>query len=391
MAYFNQDWEKIGRSIQDIVDDAVNSQDYTKLNQNIRNTVERVVDAGADAVKRAADNAAYRRNSRIVEEKKDLSVLYGNPNGKLTAGILKIVGGGFLAALVLAGSIVSLALEFAMGISAGAMGGVLALGGIAGGTGLIASGIQNVNRVNRFKKYRKTLGQKTYCTLEKLAKSVGKSVSFVRRELGQMIDSGLFLEGHLDKEGTSLITSDETFRYYEQSRLQLEQRQQEEKKKLAEAKKEVPSQVREVLDRGNAFITEIRRCNDLIPGEEISSKIDRMEIIVRKIFERARTNPEIVPDLKKMMDYYLPMTVKLLNAYADMDAQPVQGQTIQNSKREIESTLDTLNLAFEKLLDDLFAETALDISSDISVLQTLLSQEGLAEDELSRMKKNRTT
>ena len=100
MAYFNQDWEKLGRNIQDIVDEAVNSSDYSKLNQNIRKTVERVVDAGADAVKRAADNAAYRKNSQIVEEKKDLSVLYGNPNGKLTAGILKIVGGGVLAALV---------------------------------------------------------------------------------------------------------------------------------------------------------------------------------------------------------------------------------------------------------------------------------------------------
>ena len=388
MAYFNQDWEKLGRNIQDIVDDAVNSSDYSKLNQNIRATVERVVDAGTDAVKRAADNAAYRKNNRIVEQRKDLSLLYGNPNKKLIAGIAKIVGGGLLAALVLAGSIVSLVLEFAMGISAGAFGGVLALGGIAGGTGLIASGVRNVNWVSRFKKYRKTLGQKTYCTLEKLSRAVGKSVGFVRKEVAQMIDRGLFLEGHLDQEGTSLITSHETFGYYEQSRLALEQRQEAEKKEEMR-KKEIPSQVQEVLDRGNAFIAEIRRCNDLIPGEEISAKIDRMENIVRRIFDRAGTNPEIVPDLKKMMDYYLPMTVKLLNAYADMDAQPVQGETIRASMREIEGTLDTLNLAFEKLLDDLFADTALDISSDISVLQTLLAQEGLTEDEFSRMNKKK--
>ena len=80
------------------------------------------------------------------------------------------------------------------------------------------------------------------------------------------------------------------------------------------------------------------------------------------------------------MDYYLPMTVKLLTAYADMDAQPIQGQNIQASKREIEETLDTLNMAFENLLDDLFRDTALDVSSDITVLQTLLAQEGLTDD-----------
>ena len=86
------------------------------------------------------------------------------------------------------------------------------------------------------------------------------------------------------------------------------------------------------------------------------------------------------------MDYYLPMTVKLLNAYADMDAQPIQGENIQNAKREIEQSLDTLNQAYEKLFDSVFMETALDVSSDISVLHTMLAQEGLTEDELTKMR-----
>ena len=80
------------------------------------------------------------------------------------------------------------------------------------------------------------------------------------------------------------------------------------------------------------------------------------------------------------------MKLRRLNAYADMDAQPVQGETIQNSKREIEETLDTLNLAFEKLLDELFQDTALDVSSDITVLKTLLAQEGLTEDEFTKLR-----
>ena len=196
-----------------------------------------------------------------------------------------------------------------------------------------------------------------------------------------MIRQGFFREGHLDKEKTRLITSNETFREFEHNRLLLEQRQKAE----AEAKQRrqassLSPQVQELLDKGEAFLTEIRRCNDAIPGIEISQKISRMEEIVEKIFDRVEKDPGIVPDLKKLMNYYLPMTVKLLNAYAEMDAQPVQGETILASKREIEGTLDTLNLAYEKLLDELFADTALDVSSDISVLQTLLAQEGLTGD-----------
>mgnify|MGYP002773389091 FL=1 len=202
-----------------------------------------------------------------------------------------------------------------------------------------------------------------------------------------MIDEGLFLEGHLDKEENNLITSDETYQHYEASRLELEARQKAQAEKQAEqARSAVSPKVQEVLDRGNAYLREIRRCNDEIPGEEISAKISRMESIVRKIFERAEAHPEIIPDLKKLMDYYLPMTIKLLNAYADMDRQPIQGETIQASKKEIDATLDTLNLAFEKLLDSVFQDTAMDVSSDISVLQTLLAQEGLTGDDFSKNK-----
>ena len=81
------------------------------------------------------------------------------------------------------------------------------------------------------------------------------------------------------------------------------------------------------------------------------------------------------------------MTVKLLDAYEEMDQQPVQGENIQASKKEIEDTLDTLNQAFEKLLDSAFQDTAWDVSSDISVLHTLLAQEGLTDDDFCKNEK----
>ena len=297
-------------------------------------------------------------------------------------GLAKTIGGGLLAFMTLGLSIAATALEFVFGVGGGGIGGWLALGSMAAGGGLVASGVKNLNQVSRFKAYRKALGDKTHCALKKLARAVGKSEKFVRKEVLTMIGGGLFPEGHLDNEETMLIISDETYRLFETSRLQLEQRQrQAEQMQPKQPEKAPDSRVREVLDRGEAFIREIRRCNDRIPGQEISAKIDRMELIVDRIFDRAETNPEIIPDLKKMMDYYLPMTVKLLNAYADMDAQPHQGENIRNAKAEIEQSLDTLNQAFEKLLDDLFADTALDVSSDISVLQTLLAQEGLTDHQ----------
>ena len=398
MAHSNQNWDELGRNIQDIVDRAVNSQDYQKLNQTIRQAVDQAVDKGGQAVRRAAvkternvQRVTTYRDMRTtpVPEKKNLPVLYRSTNGVLVKGIVKIAGGSLLTGLSLLVFLSGLVVE-AMSSGSGylAMPSMLAVIGASCGGGLIGGGVVNVKRISRFKTYCKTLGENTHCPLEKLARMVGKSVKFVRKDLRYMIRKGYFLQGHLDREETSLITSDETYNHYRQSLLQYEERKKLEAANL-QAQKEAAHtpEVQAVLDKGEAFLAQIRKCNDAIPGKEISDKISRMELIVRRIFQRVDAAPEVVQDLKKMMDYYLPMTVKLLNAYAEMDAQPVQGETILSSKREIEGTLDTLNLAFEKLLDELFEDTALDVSSDISVLQTLLAQEGLTEDGLAKMKK----
>ena len=405
------DWDDLGRSIQEAVDKAIGSRNFEKLNQTISDLAGRAADAGAEAVRRGVENASRAKyDFKIAKpnppqpkpQKVQLPNVYAKTGGLTAWAVVRTSVGGIVAAIllfVLLTRLLALAIWGAplLGIGSAVMAAVF-----VGFTGLMGSGISDLRKLGRFNSYRRALGANTQIALEKLARSVGKPEKFVRREVKRMIGRGLFLEGHLNKEETFLLTTNETYRNFERSRLELEERkrQEAEEQKLLAAREAArleqkaasarDAQVQEVLDRGNAFIAQIRSCNDAIPGEEISGKISRMELIVQKIFQRAEQHPEIVPDLKKLMDYYLPMTVKLLTAYADMDAQPVQGETIQASKREIEDTLDTLNLAFEKLLDSVFKDTALDVSSDISVLNTLLAREGLAEDDLSKLQKQKT-
>lgn len=364
-----QSWDDLGRRIQYEVDRAVNSQDFQNMAKNIRQVVDAAAGMGTEAVRRATQTAQTKAVS--------VQNLYGKTGGKVIGGILKTVFGGLFTLSSAIVAIVMLCTQTWLGVQIS--GGVLLPSAF-----LLTSGVRNLTAVSRFRAYKKLLGQKTQCALDKLARAVGKDVAFVRKDVQKMIGRGYFLEGHLDHEQKHLIISDDTYRQFEQARLQLEAAQ---KQRATEAANAPDPRIKEVLDKGSAFIAQIRKCNDDIPGEIVSEKIDNIELLVRKIFDRARSNTEIIPDLKKLMDYYLPMTVKLLTAYADMDAQPVQGENIQSSKREIEATLDTLDQAFRKLLDELYQETALDISSDISVLNAMLAREGLTEDELTRMRK----
>lgn len=377
------EWDDLGHRIEDIVDNAVRSLDFHELNKTIR----QAVDMGTQAVRAAKQNYDRMNESREpLPQPKDMSIYYGSTGGATSAGVLKIVGGGILGGMSLAMWICALVFSF-LGWPNVPLLFVCGVGSMGCGIVLIDSGAKKLASVKRFKRYCKILADKNHCALERLAQATGKSVKFVRKELLGMIEEGLFLEGHLDKEQRYLITSYETYQEFEKNRLLLEERQ---KVTAQPPKPQADFQIQDILRRGNAFIAEIRRCNDIIPGEAVSAKIDRTEQVVRQIFRRAEEHPEVADDLKKLMDYYLPMTVKLLNAYADMDAQTVQGATIAASKKEIEDTLDTLNLAFEKLLDDLFKDTAMDVSSDISVLHTLLAQEGLTEDGFDKLRKETT-
>lgn len=407
----NREFDDLGNKIQDIIDRAVSSRDYQKLNQNINQTVNKAIDTGSEALRKALNEAfgqsgeytkkyenktkefeERRRRERMEQEKKEqevsrqanLSTLYRGTAGTRIKGILMTTFGGIFTGGMGVGAAVLLITGAVLepGLMAGGV--VMAAIALAGG-GVLAGGIRSLNKVNRFQKYRKALGNHTYCNFEQLSRTVGKSLKFVKKDIKAMITKGWFLEGHVDEQETCLITSDETYRQYVETQKQLEMRTKE--KAAEETKRKVSPEVEEILDRGNEYLRKIKASNDAILGEEISAKISRMELIVEKIFERAEEHPQIIPDLKHLMDYYLPMTVKLLDAYEDMDSQPVQGENICSSKKEIEDTIDTLNLAFEKLLDSVFQDTAWDVSSDISVLHTMLAREGLTENDFEKMKK----
>lgn len=136
-----------------------------------------------------------------------------------------------------------------------------------------------------------------------------------------------------------------------------------------------------------AFITECRRganemnrLNENIPGEEVSRRISELTELTGKICAHVRTNPQKLPRVKKFVNYYLPTTIKLLESYDRMGQQGVEGDNISGTMKKVEDILDTIVTAYKKLLDSMFSEEAMDISADISVMETMLAKEGLSDD-----------
>ena len=134
-------------------------------------------------------------------------------------------------------------------------------------------------------------------------------------------------------------------------------------------------------DQFGRTISQIRELNDRIADPVISAKIDQIEGITTRIFTVVRKKPERIGEIRKFMNYYLPTTLKLLDSYAMLEEQGIEGDNITASKEQISHILDTLIVSFKKQLDLLFSSQAMDISSDIEVMENMLAADGLKDSD----------
>lgn len=133
-----------------------------------------------------------------------------------------------------------------------------------------------------------------------------------------------------------------------------------------------------IIAEGKLAQQEMARLYNSIKEPAVRLKISKLMQISDKIVEDAIHDPSDVPQIKKFLSYYLPTTIKLLNAYDRMGDQGIQGENITGSMKRIEDMLDTAIAAYQKQLDSLFANQALDIETDIAVMNSMLAREGLA-------------
>lgn len=417
----NNDWEHFGEEIKQTIQDAIDTKDYSRLNQMVSDTVNHAMDCVSAGIKNGgwyrdpktgqplyrnkkntgsrsgAENQGYRPNQESkMSEMRNYSQNRPVPvTPRYLKGTSVKIGGTFLAAtgavfgltsvifliITLIGSLIT-----AFDVVSGLIIGIFAVAFISFAV-MTYVGVDMVRTVGRFRQYVSVLRDREFCDIKEIASATGRDVRKVLKDVKKMITKGWFCQGHLDEKESCLMVSEHAWNQYTALMEDMKQRkagEQAAQKKMQEEYDRLSPEVQKIVQAGDEYVRKIKAANDAIPGEVISAKISRMELLVDRIFDRVEQNPDSVNDMRRMMDYYLPTTMKLLEAYEELDAQPVQGENIISSKKEIEDTIDTLNIAFEKLLDSLFQDTAWDVSSDISVLHTMLAQEGLTEDGLKK-------
>ena len=302
--------------------------------------------------------------------------------GVLTAsfGVAEIVG------------VLTTALSMDPGFYNGGIVGMLVIGVFfAFSIWMLVSGIKRLTLGARLKAFQRIFGDREVCSVKELSErmqlSPAKTIDVARK----LIKRGYLPQGRLDDDATCLMITNDSYNLYLQAKSSYEQRQREngaiqnakERAGIGSSPSALPVKARAFIDTVNTYLEEIAALNVAIDDVGLSEQIVHIERTVGKITERVKSDPSLldsVSGLDRLDDYYLPQTIKLLTAYEELEEQPVQGENIMSSRKEIENTLNVLSTAYEKLLDVTFEDLSMDVSSDITVLHAILSQEGLTEN-----------
>lgn len=232
-------------------------------------------------------------------------------------------------------------------------------GFFAGGVAMLVAGQRMKHRSARVARYLAVMGKRSHIAVDELCAVTGKSRKKVEGDLEFMVEKGLLGAGaYLDSGRGIFFRSADAFADYAN----------------ATAKKENVTP-KEANEGYAGALRAIRSANDRIADPVLSEKIDHLETVAGKIFREVEEHPEKQQQAATFLNYYLPTTLKLLDSYAKFEEAGIEGENLSRAQERIEETMDALIKGFDKQLDDLYRNEAMDIDSDIRVMENMLRRD----------------
>ncbi len=234
------------------------------------------------------------------------------------------------------------------------------MGLTAGGLGLLLGSHWMRRRLRRYAKYQTIAGKKETVSISQFAAAADVSPRRVENDLEQMVQKGFWgKEAYLDLSRGVLVRTFEAAEDLEE-----------------QAQAEAQAAPAETAEGYSGQLRDIRHANDRIADPVISAKIDRLEELAGKIFRIVEEEPEKKAKASTFLNYYLPTTQKLLDSYADFEEAGVSGENVSQAKQRIADTMDKIVEGFERQLDQLYQSDAMDVDSDIRVMEQMLRRDG---------------
>lgn len=225
----------------------------------------------------------------------------------------------------------------------------------------------------RYRKYIQLVEKNEEASIDWISKNLKIDSNLVKKDLNKMINRGIFSQGHLLKDSRYFVINDDLYSKY----LVYE----ENEKKVLEQENVIKSneKLNAFLDKTNSDLSTLKIQRERINNIDFKTEIDSIVFSINNIMSFIKKHPEDINQLDRFSDYYLPKTIELIEKYIEIETNHNDVDFFEKSKGDIYNTISTMDDAFTKLLSNLAESNSIDVNSDIYVLNTMLSQDGLKE------------
>lgn len=237
-----------------------------------------------------------------------------------------------------------------------------------------------------YTRFLRELGHNTVIPIRDLASSVQKSEEDTIKELMYMMNKEYFKQARIVENNSLFLLDIPTFKLYKNQKNQMPNLSHEENKKIAQDAntKTNKDKAEEIIRISSKEITSINLDISRIKNRNFLEKVIEIKKTIENITNIIKRYPEKAYVLDKFIEYYLPTTVKLIDAYTEYEIMESNDSKIKNSLAEIESSIEIINEAFEKIQLELMEDRTMDIKTDIDTMKILLNQEGYLEKDWSK-------
>ena len=241
------------------------------------------------------------------------------------------------------------------------------------------SGVFKVRKARRLRLlvgYMTVLEDRSYCRVSELAAATSRTERAVLADVRRFLQMGEMEGMYLSPDGARLFTGRTAYLSY-LAQQEAAGRAQQPEEPAAEAAAPTVSEVYE------SFLQELGAEKARIRDKEVCAKVEKLERHTRQIAAWLKQHPDKEASVRRFSGYYLPTVLKLLRTYNEVEQHAGDSSVASGIQQEIGDILETIDKAFVTLHDGLLEDTALNVSAEISALETVLAQDGLVQDGMA--------
>lgn len=142
----------------------------------------------------------------------------------------------------------------------------------------------------------------------------------------------------------------------------------------------------ELLQESEKNVTKLKQMKDKIQNTDIRGKIININKTTDKIIKVLHKKPDKISSASKFLNYYLPVTIKILERYDEIEEQKLTSSSSRDFENKVNQMISNIEIAFDNQLNNLYNEEFIDTNAEIKVFEAMLKSDGLLGESINTKK-----